>query len=81
MNEFGEVQPIGGANEKIEGFYDVCKYKKLTGKQGVIIPEGNVQDLLLKKEILEDVKAGNFHIYGVKHINEVVELTFNNSAS
>ena len=81
MNEFGEVQPIGGANEKIEGFYDVCKYKKLTGKQGVIIPEGNVQDLLLKKEILEDVKAGNFHIYGVKHINEVVELTFNKPAS
>ncbi|MBI4441704.1 AAA family ATPase [Candidatus Woesearchaeota archaeon] len=76
MNELGDVQPIGGVNEKIEGFYSVCKQRGLTGTQGVIIPEGNVQDLMLRKEVVSDVQAGRFHIYQVSHIDDAVELVF-----
>ncbi len=63
MNQKGEIQPIGGVNEKIEGFYDVCKLKGLTGEQGVMIPKQNVKNLMLKEEVIEAVKAGNFNIY------------------
>jgi lon-related putative ATP-dependent protease len=74
VNQNGETQPIGGVNEKIEGFYDVCKAKGLTGKQGVIIPEGNVNDLMLKQEIVDVVKKNEFHIYAVKTIDEGIEI-------
>jgi lon-related putative ATP-dependent protease len=74
VNQKGEVQAIGGVNEKIEGFFEVCKAKGLTGKQGVMIPESNVQNLMLKEEIVEAVKAGKFHIYSVKTIDEGVEI-------
>ncbi|MBS7656738.1 AAA family ATPase [Candidatus Bathyarchaeota archaeon] len=74
VNQKGEVQAIGGVNEKIEGFYEVCKAKGLTGKQGVMIPESNVQNLMLKEEIVEAVKAGKFHIYSVKTIDEGIEV-------
>jgi predicted ATP-dependent protease len=74
VNQKGEVQAIGGVNEKIEGFFEVCKAKGLTGKQGVMIPESNVQNLMLKEEIVEAVKEGKFHIYSVKTIDEGIEI-------
>ncbi|MCK8823974.1 Lon protease family protein [Fuchsiella alkaliacetigena] len=74
MNQKGEVQPIGGVNEKIEGFYEVCKLKKLTGEQGVIIPAQNEDNLMLKDEVVEAVEAGDFHIYSVEKIDEAIEI-------
>ncbi len=74
VNQRGEVQAIGGVNEKIEGFFEVCKAKGFTGKQGVMIPESNVQNLMLKEEIVEAVKEGKFHIYSVKTIDEGIEI-------
>jgi ATP-dependent Lon protease len=74
VNQKGEVQPIGGVNEKIEGFFDVCKAKGLTGKQGVMIPHLNVGDLMLRKDVIEAVKEGKFHIYPVKSINQGIEI-------
>ena len=74
VNQKGEVQAIGGVNEKIEGFYEVCKFKGLTGEQGVMIPESNVQNLMLKEEVLDAVKEGKFNIYSVKSIDEGIEV-------
>ena len=74
VNQKGEVQAIGGVNEKIEGFFEVCKLKGLTGQQGVMIPESNVQNLMLKEEVVEAVKAGKFSIYSVKTIDEGIEV-------
>jgi lon-related putative ATP-dependent protease len=74
VNQKGEVQAIGGVNEKIEGFFEVCKAKGLTGQQGVIVPESNAQNLMLKEEVVETVKAGKFHIYSVKNIDEGIEI-------
>jgi len=74
VNQKGEVQPIGGVNEKIEGFYYTCKSMGLTGKQGVIIPERNIKNLMLNDEVIEAVKKGKFHIYAVKTIDEGIEI-------
>lgn len=74
VNQMGEIQPIGGVNEKIEGFFDICSLKGLTGDQGVIIPESNVDNLMLKDEVIEAVKNNKFHIYSVKKIEEGIEL-------
>ncbi len=74
VNQRGEVQAIGGVNEKIEGFFEVCKAKGLTGKQGVLIPESNVQNLMLKEEVVDAVKAGKFQVYSVKTIDEGIEV-------
>ena len=74
VNQKGEVQAIGGVNEKIEGFFEVCKLKGLDGQQGVMIPESNVQNLMLKEEVVETVKAGKFSIYSVKTIDEGIEV-------
>ena len=74
VNQKGEVQAIGGVNEKIEGFFEVCKAKGLSGEQGVMIPESNVQNLMLKEEVLDAVKAGQFNIYSVKSIDEGIEV-------
>ena len=74
VNQKGEVQAIGGVNEKIEGFFEVCKLKGLTGQQGVMIPESNVQNLMLKEEVVEAAKAGKFNIYAVKKIDEGIEF-------
>jgi len=74
INQKGEVQAIGGVNEKIEGFFEVCKAKGLSGQQGVIVPESNVQNLMLKEEVVEAVKARKFHIYSVKTIDEGIEI-------
>lgn len=74
VNQIGNIQPIGGVNEKIEGFFDVCKTKGLTGKQGTIIPALNVKDLMLKDEVIEAVKKKEFHIYPVERVEEAVEI-------
>lgn len=74
VNQKGEVQPIGGATEKIEGFFEVCKIKGLTGKQGVMIPYQNVNNLSLNDEVIEAVRNGKFHIYPVKTIDEGIEI-------
>jgi lon-related putative ATP-dependent protease len=74
VNQKGEIQPIGGVNEKIEGFFDVCAAKGLTGKQGVMIPHQNVGDLMLRKDIVMAVEEGKFHIYPVKGIDQGIEV-------
>ena len=74
VNQKGEVQAIGGVNQKIEGFFDCCRHKGLTGNQGVMIPESNVNDLMLRKDLVEAVKQGQFHIYSVKTIDEGIEI-------
>jgi ATP-dependent Lon protease len=74
VNQKGDIQPIGGVNEKIEGFFDVCKEKGFNKKHGVIIPEQNVKDLMLKDEILEEAAKGNFHIYSVNRIEQAIEI-------
>ena len=74
VNQNGDVQPIGGANEKIEGYYEICKARGLNGQHSVIIPQSNVQNLMLKQEVVDAVKAGKFHIYPVKTIEEGIEL-------
>ena len=74
VNQKGEIQPIGGVNEKIEGFFEVCKAKGLTGKQGVMIPHLNIDDLMLRKDVVEAVKGRKFHIYPVKTIDQGIEI-------
>ncbi|HEB36889.1 hypothetical protein LCGC14_0613760 [marine sediment metagenome] len=74
LNQKGEIQPIGGVNEKIEGFFAVCKAKGLTGKQGVIIPHQNIKNLMLSNDVVEAVKQAKFHIYPVKSIDEGIEI-------
>ena len=74
VNQKGEIQPIGGVNEKIEGFYQICKMKGFNGEQGVIIPIQNVRNLHLSDEIIESVKKDKFHIYAVKTIDEGIEI-------
>jgi ATP-dependent Lon protease len=77
VNQKGEVQPIGGVNQKIEGFFRVCQAKGLTGNQGVLIPHANTEDLMLKNDVIEAVKQGKFHIYAVKTISQGIELLTN----
>lgn len=74
VNQNGEVQAIGGVNEKLEGFYEVCKLKGLDGNQGVLIPASNVQNLMLKEEIVEAAEDGKFRIYPVRTIDEGIEI-------
>ena len=74
VNQMGEIQPIGGVNEKIEGFFDICSLKGLTGDQGVIIPQSNIDNLMLKDEVIEAVNNNQFHIYAVTKIEEGIEL-------
>ena len=74
VNQRGEIQPIGGVNEKIEGFFDICSMEGLTGEQGVIIPQSNIDNLMLKDEVIEAVKSNKFHIYSVSRIEEGIEI-------
>lgn len=74
VNQLGEVQPIGGVNEKVEGFFRVCKAVGLTGKQGVMIPEANVKHLMLNEEVVGAIERGEFHVYAVKNVEEGIEL-------
>ncbi|WP_431299862.1 Lon protease family protein [Tabrizicola sp. BL-A-41-H6] len=74
INQMGEVQPIGGVNEKIEGFFDTCNAAGLTGQQGVLIPRRNVRNLMLRADVIEAVAQGRFRIYAISHIDEAIEL-------
>ena len=74
MNQLGEVQAVGGINAKIAGFFDACHEQELTGQQGVVIPVANVQQLMLRDDIIAAVKAGKFHIYGVQSLSEALTL-------
>lgn len=74
VNQWGEIQPIGGVNEKVEGFYHICKVKGLNGKQGVIIPKQNIINLMLDNEVIEAVKKGLFHVWAIEHIAEGLEI-------
>lgn len=74
INQFGEIQPIGGVNEKIEGFFDVCAHDGLTGKQGVIIPRTNVDNLMLRADIVQAVEEGKFTIYAIDTVDDGIEI-------
>jgi predicted ATP-dependent protease len=74
VNQKGMVQAIGGVNQKIEGFFDVCKTKGLTGHQGVLIPAVNVKNLMLKREVVDAVAAGDFHVYQVSTVEEGIQI-------
>lgn len=74
MNQLGEVQAIGGVNEKIEGFFKLCEIRGLTGEQGVIVPHDNIKHLMLHQNVIDAVKAGKFNIYAVKHVYEAMHL-------
>ena len=74
VNQKGEIQPIGGANEKIEGFYQVCKLIGLSGKQGVVIPRTNIKNLMLSDEVIQAVNDNNFHIYAIDTIKDGIEI-------
>jgi predicted ATP-dependent protease len=74
VNQHGELQAIGGVNEKIEGFYRACKLSQLTGNQGVLIPDSNVRNLMLSSEVVESVRAGQFHVWSAHNVDEGIEL-------
>ncbi len=74
INQKGQIQPIGGVNEKVEGFYDVCKAKGLNGEQGVVIPHQNVKNLMLRKEVVQAIKDNKFHIYPIESVDQAIEL-------
>ena len=74
INQHGDIQPIGGVTYKIEGFFDLCRRRGLTGDQGVIIPKQNIRDLVLKDDVIEAVKKGKFHIYAIGHVDEGIAI-------
>jgi len=74
VNQRGEIQPIGGVNQKIEGMFDVCRLSGLTGDQGVMIPHQNVKNLMLREDVVEAIRDGKFHIYAVRSIDEGIEI-------
>lgn len=74
INQYGEIQPIGGVTYKIEGFYNLCKERGLTGSQGVIIPKQNIKELVLKDDIIEDIKNKKFYIYVISSVHEGIEI-------
>ena len=74
LMQYFHIQPIGGVNEKIEGFFQVCKMRGLNGEHGVIIPIQNVKNLSLSDEVIEAVKNGKFHVYAISTIDEGIEI-------
>ena len=74
MDQNGDVQPVGGINEKIEGFFDLCKFRKLDGDQGVIIPRRNIKNLMIKKDLVDAMKKGKFTIYPIDRVEEGLEI-------
>jgi len=80
ISQYGEVQAVGGINEKIEGFFAICKARGLNKKQGVVIPASNVKHLILKKEIIEAVSNGEFHIYGIESVDQAIEILMDRKA-
>ena len=80
INQYGEVQAVGGINEKVEGFFAVCKARGLTGKQGVLIPASNVKHLVLKREVIQAVNDGLFNIYGISSVDQALEILMDRKA-
>ncbi|MBN0989960.1 S16 family serine protease, partial [Amphritea pacifica] len=80
INQYGEVQAIGGVNEKIEGFFNLCNTRGLTGTQGVIIPKANIRNLMLKREVVDAVAEGQFSIYAVATVDQCLELLMGRKA-
>jgi ATP-dependent Lon protease len=80
VNQKGEIQPIGGVNQKIEGFFKICQIRGLSGDQGVLIPHQNLRNLMLREEVVEAVRKGQFHIYSAKTIDEGIEILMGTSA-
>ncbi|WP_102795535.1 Lon protease family protein [Bowmanella denitrificans] len=80
INQYGQVQSIGGVNEKIEGFFKLCAHRGLTGQQGVVIPKSNEVNLMLDKEVVQAVKAGRFHIYSVETVDQAAEILMGREA-
>jgi predicted ATP-dependent protease len=74
LNQFGQAQAIGGVNEKVEGFFDICKARGLTGKQGVLIPSSNAKHLMLRNDVVQEVRAGRFFIHAVDDVDQAIEL-------
>ena len=74
VNQKGEIQPIGGVNQKVKGFFEICRLVGLTGEQGVIVPHQNVRNLMLRDEVVEAIREGRYHIYSVKSIDEGIEI-------
>ena len=74
VNQRGEIQPIGGVNEKVEGFFDVCRVMGLTGDQGVVVPHQNVKNLMLRDDVVDAIREERFHIYAVTNVDEGVEI-------
>jgi predicted ATP-dependent protease len=74
VNQHGEIQPIGGVNEKIEGFFDTCSQRGLNGEQGVVIPASNVRHLMLREDVRSAVEAGQFAVYGIDTVDDGIEL-------
>jgi predicted ATP-dependent protease len=74
VNQLGQVQAIGGVNEKIEGFFDTCRAKGFNGIQGVIIPASNRKHLMLRKDVIDAVSEGRFHVYAVENIDQGMEI-------
>ena len=74
VNQFGEVQSVGSVNEKIEGFFDICLARGLTGEQGVLLPRSNVVNLMLRRDLLQAVREGRFHLYAVDHVDQAMAL-------
>jgi predicted ATP-dependent protease len=73
VNQKGEVQAIGGVNEKVEGYFEICQASGMTGDQGVLIPESNVVNLMLKESVINAIRQGKFHIWPVRSIDEGIE--------
>ena len=74
VNQYGEIQAIGGVNEKIEGFFDLCEQRGLSGQQGVLIPAANVRNLMLREDVVDAVRERKFFIYPVTHVDEGIEI-------
>jgi predicted ATP-dependent protease len=74
VNQLGQVQAIGAVNEKIEGFFDICVARGLSGEQGVLIPAANVKHLMLRRDVLAAARAGQFHIYAIAHVDQAMTL-------
>jgi predicted ATP-dependent protease len=74
VNQRGDIQAIGGVNHKIEGFFDLCVARGLTGSQGVLIPQANVQHLMLREDVVAAAAAGTFHVFGVETIDQGIEI-------
>jgi predicted ATP-dependent protease len=74
VNQFGVVQPVGGINEKVEGFFDICSARGLTGQQGVLIPASNVSHLMLRQDVVDAARQGRFHLWAVHNVDEAMEL-------